>query len=453
MDAGAEAEEAGDVAPGEAVDLEHIRVAPHAGLPVGGGRREQEPGPDVDLDVGDGHRLGGGTGHDPDARVRSGSSPRRHSARDVRFLAQAGDGVRMPEQRQQRAADLAGGGVVSAHQEVRHHVEQLVVVEAVTLVLDLQQLADEVVRRIRSPALGQVLHVRQQTDDRVRRRLDLLGRHDAEGGAEGFGPARRASPRPRGARPAGSPSRPSGRAPVRSVRSPPPSATIRPNASAAERAASPRKASTARGVNAARHERAKARVGVPFVGEHQAAVPRAQWPLWHLHEVEQAEPHTREARVMGERFDIGVAQHDGGTAEDIRGRRSRLGRRPQQRVQRRRRWCPAARSVHRPSAAIWDRVPSGAPVACGAHDPAPHHQRAAVHQRREAPGEPGRVDAAGRHLRPLPAPPGRGGAVHLRHRRARHPRRAGRQGGRARRWRSTAGSSTRCRRTSASGSG
>ena len=53
---------------------------------------------------------------------------------------------------------------------------------------------------------------------------------------------------------------------------------------------------------------------------------------------------------------------------------------------------------------IWDGVASRAPVACGAHDPAPHHQRPAVHQRRQAPGQPGRVDAAGRRLRPVPAP-------------------------------------------------
>ena len=38
-----------------------------------------------------------------------------------------------------------------------------------------------------------------------------------------------------------------------------------------------------------------------------------------------------------------------------------------------------------------------------AHDPAPDHERAAVHQRRQAPGQPRRLDAAGRRLRALPA--------------------------------------------------
>ena len=101
---------------------------------------------------------------------------------------------------------------------------------------------------------------------------------------------------------------------------------------------------------------------------------------------------------------------------------------------------------------MWERLWTAAryPLRRGA---VPDHQRAAVHQRREAPGQPGRVDAAGRRLRPLPAPAGRGGAVHLRHRRARHPGRAGRQGGRPRRSPSSAGSSTRCSGTSASGSG
>ena len=49
----------------------------------------------------------------------------------------------------------------------------------------------------------------------------------------------------------------------------------------------------------------------------------------------------------------------------------------------------------------------------------------------QAPGQPGRVDAPGGRLRPLPAPARPRGALHLRHRRARHPGRAGRQGGRA----------------------
>ena len=37
------------------------------------------------------------------------------------------------------------------------------------------------------------------------------------------------------------------------------------------------------------------------------------------------------------------------------------------------------------------------------HGPHPHHLGPAVHQRRQAPRQPGRLDAAGRRLRPLPA--------------------------------------------------
>ena len=62
------------------------------------------------------------------------------------------------------------------------------------------------------------------------------------------------------------------------------------------------------------------------------------------------------------------------------------------------------------------------------HGPLPDHLGPAVHQRHQAPRQPGRVDAAGRRARPLPSGPGPRGALHLRHRRARHPGRTGRCG-------------------------
>ena len=42
-------------------------------------------------------------------------------------------------------------------------------------------------------------------------------------------------------------------------------------------------------------------------------------------------------------------------------------------------------------------------VGASRRAPLPDHQRAAVHQRDQAPGQPGRLDAAGRRVRPVPA--------------------------------------------------
>ena len=58
------------------------------------------------------------------------------------------------------------------------------------------------------------------------------------------------------------------------------------------------------------------------------------------------------------------------------------------------------------------------------------HQCPSLHQRRQAPRQPRRLAAAGRRACPLPPPGRRRGAVHLRHRRARHAGRARRDRGR-----------------------
>jgi hypothetical protein len=65
-----------------------------------------------------------------------------------------------------------------------------------------------------------------------------------------------------------------------------------------------------------------------------------------------------------------------------------------------------------------------------AHVPHPDHLGPALHQRRQAPGDAGGLDAAGRRLCAVPAEPGARDALYLRHRRARHADRAGgRRGG------------------------
>ena len=89
----------------------------------------------------------------------------------------------------------------------------------------------------------------------------------------------------------------------------------------------------------------------------------------------------------------------------------------------------------------------------GRHGPHPDHLRAPVHQRGQAPRQPRRQPASGRRLCPLHARPRPRGAVHLRHRRARHPGRARRRQDRRDRSPTIARGCGRCRRRSPTASG
>ena len=94
-------------------------------------------------------------------------------------------------------------------------------------------------------------------------------------------------------------------------------------------------------------------------------------------------------------------------------------------LSRMRRAAAAARaSGHRP---LGSPI-SGALRAAGSPDgPHPRHLRPPLHQRGQAPRQPGRQPAPLRRLRPLLPRPRPRGAAHLRHRRARHARRARRR--------------------------
>ena len=61
------------------------------------------------------------------------------------------------------------------------------------------------------------------------------------------------------------------------------------------------------------------------------------------------------------------------------------------------------------------------------HGPHPHHLGTALHQRRQTPGQPRGLHAAGGCLCALRAGAGERDPLHLRHGRARHPGRAGRR--------------------------
>ena len=96
----------------------------------------------------------------------------------------------MLEQGEQGARDLPGRRVVRAHDDVDHHVGNLGIGEALTVVLGLEQSGDQIVAGIGAARVEQSRREREQLLDRLRRGDDLVGLHESEHAGEHLRPAR-----------------------------------------------------------------------------------------------------------------------------------------------------------------------------------------------------------------------------------------------------------------------
>ena len=218
--------------------------------------------------------------------------------------------VGMAQQRQERAAELAPGGVVAADDQVADHRAHFVVREP--LAVDLgDQRARSRDRRPATRAAARAARRRTRSASPTPTVAASICSGDANPNTT---LSASAHPTNRSTSASGTPiSRQmtrSGSVGDAATRSPPPRSRTGAYASSAISAAATRIACDRPRRERLLHERAQPAVHGAFVGEHERAVPIAQRPVGDADHVEVAEPDAVHARVAAERVDVGVAQHD-----------------------------------------------------------------------------------------------------------------------------------------------
>ncbi len=217
---------------------------------------------------------------------------------------------------QNAAGYLAPGRIVAGDKQVRDHVDGFGVGQALTVCLGGTQCSDEIAARILSATCRQPVDIGLQLRDRLRRVGDLFRRHDEEHRAQRLGPfpehldigvryAEQAADQPRRERRT-----------CRDEISALPHGSDRDGCHVRSRRPQPLDGSRR---ERARHQRPNATVIVALCREHQLAVPVAEGSVGNTHHVEKGQPDSGEPLIVGQHFEIALAEHDGGAGQDVRG--------------------------------------------------------------------------------------------------------------------------------------
>ena len=259
--------------------------------------------------LGDVGGLDDGAGDGPDARFVADRF-RGGTRRELRRFAHARRLLWMAQQRQQRATELAGRGVVPTDDQVGHHRDELVVRQPLAVLLGRQQRSDRDPRRGRRAGRR-----RDRARSRASRRLLSVAAAICSSSMNtkvGLSASAQSAKTGRRVR--------EPRADRHMTR-----IGIRPNSgdeiAAAvhldrrhrfgdeHRCVRPQRLDGARRERT-RHEHPKTVVRGAFVGEHQAAVPVPQRSVVDPHEVEERETDARQPAIASEPVDVLVAEDD-----------------------------------------------------------------------------------------------------------------------------------------------
>ena len=221
----------------------------------------------------------------------------------------------MPQGHQGAAGYLATGRIMPGDKQVGDHVDGFGTRQALTVSLGGAQCRDEIAARVFRARCRQRVDVGLQLGDRLSRVRNLLGCHDEEHGAQGVRPlpeyldvgiryTEQAADQP-----------------CCECRKRRHEITAVPHGSdGGGRHVGGRRPQR---LDGSRRERPRdkqphATVIVALCREHQRAVPVAEGSIGDAHHVEEGQPDSGQSLIVGQRLEVRLAEHDGGTGHLVR---------------------------------------------------------------------------------------------------------------------------------------